>query len=164
MVAKNLYLGISIMVGLLALVGTVVSPTNLVWAATILCPGSDQCIGTDGKDNMVGDNDGNAIRGLGDNDLITGKGGVDALLGDSGDDTLNGNDGNDQIVGAPGSDLMNGGSGNDQIFHLFASIPTATDPDGSRDRIDCGTGIDEAWINVSVDHDIAANCETVHTG
>ena len=42
-----------------------------------------------------------------------------------------------------------------QIFHS---------PDGSKDTIDCGSGNDEAWINVSQDGDTAVNCETVHAG
>ena len=36
-----------------------------------------------------------------------------------------------------------------------------TQPDGSKDVIDCGGGNDEVFINKSVDHDIALNCEVV---
>ena len=37
------------------------------------------------------------------------------------------------------------------------------DTDGSKDSIDCGSGNDEAWINISQDGDTAVNCETVHS-
>ena len=40
--------------------------------------------------------------------------------------------------------------------------PNFTEPDGSRDLIDCGDGDDTAFINISQDKDIpASNCEHV---
>lgn len=74
----------------------------------------------------------------------------------------NGDSGDETIAGYSGVDRMSGGEGADKIYHNV--INNLLDPDGSKDKIDCGTGNDEAWINVSVDHDIAANCETLHTG
>jgi hypothetical protein len=37
-------------------------------------------------------------------------------------------------------------------------------PDQSEDFVDCASGNDEAWINVSVDHDRARYCETLYAG
>ena len=58
--------------------------------------------------------------------------------------------------------LLLGGSGDDRIFHWDHNSP-ATRSDGGKDVIDCGSGIDEVWINTSIDGDIAINCETVHS-
>jgi hypothetical protein len=58
--------------------------------------------------------------------------------------------------------VLIGSSGTDQIYQSFLGS-TATQPDGSRDKIDCGSGTDEAWIS-TVDGDTAnGSCETVHT-
>jgi len=166
MVAKKLVLGTGIMVGLLALAGTAVSTTNLVWGATILCPETLGCIGTEESDNIIGSALGNFIAALGGNDVVTAKNAADQVHGGNGDDTISGGKGSDVIAGDDGADLISGGEGFDRIFHFEpSSNPDAqTQPDGSRDRIDCGPGNDETWINVSVDHDLAVNCETVHAG
>ena len=50
------------------------------------------------------------------------------------------------------------------IESFMTSIRFPVDADGSKDTIDCGSGNDEAWINVSQDGDTAVNCETVHAG
>ena len=39
-----------------------------------------------------------------------------------------------------------------------------TIPDGHTDYIDCGAGDDEAFINISIDIDIAKNCEQLCAG
>jgi hypothetical protein len=61
---------------------------------------------------------------------------------------------------------MTAGSGSDVLYH--GNLPTAAgheeDSDGHRDIIDCGPGSDEAWINISVDHDVATNCEKIIAG
>jgi hypothetical protein len=67
------------------------------------------------------------------------------------------------LVGRDDADILSGGNGNDIIVHSSCTS-AATLPDGSKDRIDCGPGNDEAWINISSDHDTAINCETLHTG
>jgi hypothetical protein len=58
-------------------------------------------------------------------------------------------------------DGLDGGSGDDSLSQSFFED---TQSDGFKDLVDCGPGNDEAWINTSVDHDVAVNCETVHEG
>jgi Ca2+-binding RTX toxin-like protein len=164
LVAKSFVLGIAMAMVTLTVVGTIL-PSSSVWAATIQCKSSiDTCLGTDEDDTMIGDDGHNLINPREGNDVVSAKGGPDNVQGDTGNDKLYGDQGNDFILGQEGADLLSGGDGNDEIYHFSANAQKATDPDGSKDRIDCGAGNDEAWINVSVDHDIAANCETLHTG
>jgi Ca2+-binding RTX toxin-like protein len=165
MVSKKLVLGIWMLIALLALTGSVVPLGRLAWADTIQCAGIDVCKGTDNDDTMVGDDTQNIMIGFGGNDVMTGKGGSDLLSAFPGDDVVSGGKGFDNIAGDTGADRMAGGDGNDKIAHFtFGNNPNALDPDGSKDVIDCGLGDDEAWINVSVDHDTASGSEIVHAG
>lgn len=153
------------LIGLLVVTGTVMSPMNLVWADTILCNGFARCFGTEGDDTMIGDDGPNRIVGNAGNDNIVGKGGEDEIAGAGGDDVMSGGKGNDQIRGDFGADKLVGGDGDDKIFHnrpVLGANPT--NPEESKDIIDCGPGNDEAWINVSFDHDTASGCEIVHAG
>ena len=111
---------------------------------------------------MVGDDNSNAMFAFGDNDVLTGKGSGDVMSGGVGDDVISGGKGFDQITGGGGADRLAGGEGNDKIIQFAVSLELVSD--GSKDVIDCGPGIDEAWINVSVDHDTASGSEIVHTG
>jgi Ca2+-binding RTX toxin-like protein len=165
MLAKKLVLGVAIIIASLMLIGTTL-PTSSVWAATILCqPSPAQCNGTNDGDTMVGDSEQNIMLGKAGNDVMTGKGGNDLLFGFSGDDVLSGGTGNDDICAGIGADRIAGGDGNDLISHNGCDpTPPLTDPDGSKDVIDCGLGDDEVSINVSVDHDTASGCEIVHAG
>jgi hypothetical protein len=67
----------------------------------------------------------------------------------------------DYLVGEQGADILTSGSGNDFIWHAFTCGDQLegcqTSSDNSKDYLDCGPGNDEAWINVSVDHDVAIN-------
>ena len=99
------------------------------------------------------------IGGDGD-DTMSGGSGNDILDGNFGDDNINGNSGDDVLIGNFGADILKGSSGNDQISHV---IRGSTVSDNAKDTIDCGSGIDEAWINISRDGDTAINCETVHS-
>jgi hypothetical protein len=88
---------------------------------------------------------------------MTGKGGNDLLSAFPSDDVVSGGKVLDNIAGDTGADRLAGGDGDDKIAQFtFGNNPNALDPDGSKDLIDCGLGNDEAWINVSVDHDIAS--------
>lgn len=107
--------------------------------------GTATIIGTDGADNLNGNNNVNGdvidagngddrVRGLGSddaiiggngNDRIFGEGGNDIIIGGAGNDRLFGNDGDDiiygginddRLVGGNGNDLLNGGSGNDGLL------------------------------------------------
>jgi len=137
--------------------------------------------GTIGDDAMNGDGGDNHICGFAGNDRIALSVGNDIGIGNSGNAIIDGSLGSDTIVGgsetlpgigscrAPGGggDTLNG-PGDDQIFHDIRDTPLTTPAniasDGARDMIDCGTGNDEAWINTSVDGDIAVHCEIVHAG
>jgi hypothetical protein len=74
----------------------------------------------------------------------------------------------DQDVGpisAFGADTLKGGPGDDRLFQggVGSEPPiTTTSSDGHKDILDCGDGNDEAWGNVSTDHDEFRNCEVVH--
>lgn len=159
-------LGLGILFGIFSVMTTVTSSGNLAWAATIQCqPFPPVCNGTNGSDTMVGDDELNAMIGFAGNDVMTGKGGNDLLSAFPGDDVVSGGKGLDSIAGDTGADRLAGGDGDDKIAHFtFGNNPNALDPDGSKDVVDCGLGNDEAWINVSVDHDTASGCETVHAG
>jgi Ca2+-binding RTX toxin-like protein len=133
-----------------------VIPANNVWAANIVCPpftGSNVCNGTPNNDNMQASS-GRVI-----------------MRGNLGADNIAGKTGNDFIVGENGADRINGGAGDDIIFHgdwgsglEGCPVLPARQSDGSRDLIDCGAGFDRAVINVSVDHDLAQDCEQVLSG
>lgn len=52
-----------------------------------------------------------------------------------------------------------------QMIHNYKVVPSQmTISDGHADFIDCGAGEDEAFINISIDHYIAKNCEQLHGG
>jgi Ca2+-binding RTX toxin-like protein len=161
--------------------GTAMTTTNSVWAATINCPnavGFFNCNGTNDPDTMLGTANEDGIQGFEGDDRMFGFASDDALVGDAGDDTMsggsgddrmtggggndniNGDSGHDEMSGGIGADILKGSSGNDKISHFLGPV---TRPDRSIDTIDCGSGNDEAWINVSDDHDTAVNCETVHS-
>ncbi len=133
-----------------------------VWGATIQCKStSNPCFGTvDESNTMIGDDGKNVMLGGNKADSMSGKGGFDDMSGGNGNDVMSGGNGNDAVSGGLGSDRLSGGEGDDKISH---SGTGSLNPDGSRDYVDCGSGNDEAFINVRVDHDLAVNCETVHT-
>lgn len=164
--------------------GTAMTTTNSAWAADITCPRgstpSNPCLGTNDPDNMQGTSEADVMMGLagGDkmfgfasNDQMFGNNGDDTMSGGSGRDDMHGNERNDNVNGDSGDDIIRGGfgadtlkgsSGNDRTFHGFEQ--QGAQSDNNKDNIDCGSGIDEAWINTSTDGDTAVNCETVHAG
>ena len=82
-------------------------------------------IGTDGNDNLSGNESANylsgengddTLRGYGGNDVLNGGTGNDSLSGGDGDDVLNGEEGNDTLEGGTGHDTLDGGTGNDQLY------------------------------------------------
>ena len=110
------------------------------------------------------------VEGHGGNDLITPQSGYTRaaprriMLGESGNDTLiatpdgsvlhggNGKDkliggaGHDNLTGGRGADVMRGGKGRDLIRAI----------DGTRDRVNCGPGVDRAKVD-GIDR--VKNCE-----
>jgi len=123
--------------------------------------GTGVCLGTQGSDTIIGDNDHNFIYGCGGDDVIVGNDGNDIIRGE---DIETASDAicseHQSTVVVPGADRIEGGAGNDIISHSFSTI---TLPDGHKDIIDCGPGEDIAYININDDKDVAENCETVHT-
>jgi Ca2+-binding RTX toxin-like protein len=127
----------------------------------------DAMFGRNGDDTMNGFAGNDLMRGNSDDDTMSGGSGHDEMIGEDGNDKINGDSGNDIIVGIEGTDSLFGSSENDKIYHFASeSLPVIpTRPDGSKDDIHCGSGIDEAWINSSEDGDTAdSDCETVHAG
>ncbi|OHU86659.1 hypothetical protein BET10_18530 [Pseudoalteromonas amylolytica] len=78
--------------------------------------------GSDGDDDIYGDEQDNIfnagkghdrVYGRAGNDLILGGDGVDRLYGDTGNDVLKGEAGDDRLFGGDGDDTLNGGEGDD---------------------------------------------------
>jgi hypothetical protein len=91
----------------------------------------------------------NPIRGTARKDHLRGTPGDDCLRGRRGSDKLSGRAGDDELRGGRGRDRLRGGRGRDVIRAAR----------GSRDRVDCGAGRDEAVVTPSKDR--WRHCETV---
>ena len=72
--------------------------------------------GTNGDDELVGDERDNEIHCKGGNDEAYGEGGNDLIYGDDGEDELYGGSGNDEIHGGEDNDTLFGDAGNDKLF------------------------------------------------
>ena len=100
---------------------------------------ADNIVGTFGNDDLR--NQATAQRdriyGLGGQDTIAGKGGNDDCYGGSGGDTISCGGGNDRIDGGFGEDTLSGNAGNDTILAA----------DGQVDEVDCGNGVDTAYVD-----------------
>ena len=135
----------------------------------------DTIDGGNADDTINGDDGADSLYGYGGNDRIRGGIGDDILQGLQANDRLEGGDGNDVLTGdwdtGPislyGADNLKGGPGDGRLFQSAVSTEgpiTVITPDGFKDILDCGDGNDEAWGNVSTDHDEFRNCEVVHRG
>lgn len=152
--------------------------SGVAWAATVRCPEQEfsKCVGTGGPDTMYGSDDdvgdyGDWIVGREGNDKIYGRGGDDrerefggGLEGGDGDDVIRGGDGDDSLFGDRGTDRVFGGRGTDLVTgetHNFVG-PAPGDlltggpgddflraRDGQKDRVYCGTGVDESFADDS---------------
>jgi hypothetical protein len=110
--------------------------------------GADQAKGGKGNDLVLGQLGADHMSGNTGNDTLRGGGGADRINGNSGNDNVHGGSGEDNLSGGRGSDRINGNSGNDRISAR----------DGTRDRIDCGSGRD----SVTADRiDRVRHCEKV---
>ncbi|WP_229424512.1 calcium-binding protein [Moorena producens] len=101
--------------GILALVqGTVnAQGETTLTSADFITTYDNTIIGTEGDDELVGDNSNDQIQGLQGNDQISGEAGDDLLKGNQGNDSINGKDGNDILLGGAGNDSLDGGDGED---------------------------------------------------
>ena len=66
-------------------------------------------IGSQGDDDVAGNDDPNRIETGAGADILSGLGGADTLDGGAGADTINGGEGNDLIIGGGGADALDGG-------------------------------------------------------
>ena len=78
--------------------------------------------------------------------VMLGQGGRDTLIATPDGGTLHGGNGHDKLIGGPGPDNLTGGRGADAIDggkgrDLVRAI------DGSRDRVNCGPGVDRAKVD-----------------
>lgn len=78
--------------------------------------GTNEQIGSDADDILIGGSGADIMRGHDGNDQISGGVGDDVVLGGAGDDTVSGEGGSDFLHGNGGSDLMYGGSGADTMY------------------------------------------------
>jgi Ca2+-binding RTX toxin-like protein len=94
--------------------------TSGLSSAAVAKPGAIEKIGilgTEGPDNLVGDNQGDDVLiGLGGNDTLFGLGGADTLDGGNDNDTLYGGNGTDTLLGSWGADILFGEGHDDSLF------------------------------------------------
>ena len=119
-----------------------------------------------GNDTITGGNGSDRLHGGDGNDAADGGDGRDVLSGGKGDDVVHGGAGNDRIYANIGADTIYGDDGNDTLFAL-ARIDVSNDGsatvdtvvggagndkihtrDGEADRIDCGDGKDQAFLDL----------------
>jgi Ca2+-binding RTX toxin-like protein len=170
-----------------------ISANPRILAAVISCVPSVTCVGTSSDDTMNGSDQHDNMQGRDGNDEMNGNAGDDSMYGQSGSDTMRGGIGDDRIQGGEandilygsegndiligfnmttvyndGADIIKGGPGDDKLFQSqglsLAGVGEPLKSDGFKDTLNCGDGNDEAWINVSTDHDEAPYCEVVHKG
>ena len=96
-------------------------------AGTLTGDGDGKIIGTNAKNNLVGNEGDNLLKGENGKDVLIGNGGDDKLVGGNandilsggdGDDKLIGGNGKDQLYGGEGDDILKGGKGSDKLFGL----------------------------------------------
>lgn len=162
---------------MIAIAGIAIPLHNSGWsAAPIQCGSESNCAGTSDDDIIMGGNKSkdHVIVGHDGNDIINGSAGEDDICGGNGNDQINGEDGDDRLVGdsfmckaevgpgsAPGADKISGGPGNDILTHGNANS-VFDYSDGKTDLLDCGPGDDTAMLNITIDHDVASNCEHIN--
>jgi len=138
-------------------------------------PGSDRILGLAGRDQLSGEGSADCIKGGLGGDSIGGGAGADHLEGGEDGDTLSGGEGADVVEGQAGSDELSGGEGEDTLlagvgadsvrevgdgYHADETINVGSNridsgpgrdvvnsANGSRDRVDCGTGTDRALVD-----------------
>lgn len=98
-----------------------------------LCGGqSATCVGTEGRDLILGTQEDDVIVAGGGNDVVHGDAEDDIVCGGSGNDSLMGARGADRLFGGPGNDWLFGAKGNDELHG----------GDGDNDVLWGGPGVD----------------------
>ena len=113
-----------------SITSTVVLACGVALAATITCPDTTSCFGTDHADTMTGTSADNNMFGEGGADTMDGGDGADFIRGDEGADALRGGGAADILWGGSfdvggnyndaSNDYVSGGSGDDSIIGGFA--------------------------------------------
>lgn len=98
-----------------------------------------------------------AIVGTAGRDVMTGGAGADSMFGQGGDDSIDGGSGNDALAGGGGNDRIVGGAGRNAI-DAGRGADTILVRNGERDVVDCGPGVDIAYVDRL---DVARHCEHV---
>lgn len=109
--------------------------------------GSDRLDGGEGNDRLDGGTEGDLVLGGGGADRLFGGDGNDLLAGGLGNDTLEGEAGGDLLLGLDGNDLLRGGPGNDTL--LGGRGNDTIDTGSGFDRADGGAGND--WLRAGPD-------------
>jgi len=126
----------------------------------------DTIYGLEHSDLLRGGESDDCLWGGEGNDVLDGDGGNDRLWGGNGRDRLLGGDGNDILYGGLKRDVLAGGAGDDQLFpgtgrdivRAGAGNDVINARDGSRDVIECASGVDRV---VADRHDRLRGCEQV---
>jgi Ca2+-binding RTX toxin-like protein len=136
----------------------------------VLAPAAEakRIVGNRKANKLVGTGLRDDIYGRAGNDVLIGLGGADYLYGDGGDDVLLGEAGNDRLRGGGRDDTLDGGRGSDRIRAGWGTdmvdagpgndIVSAGENDAAVDTIDCGAGLDRAYVNR---RDRVFNCEAI---
>ena len=151
--------------------------------------GPDTLVGGEGSDRLWGRWGADRLFGGPGNDRLWGGLANDQSWGDAGDDVMGGGDGNDRQAGGAGNDLIYAARGQDEswgedgddtlwamarrdvhgpndvqgdVLHGGLGNDTFRTRDGEQDTVDCGPGIDTAYVDFK---DVLANpgeCEVVN--
>jgi Ca2+-binding RTX toxin-like protein len=147
---------------------TVQFSDGVIWSATDIraklhgsvSDGADTLVALNGIDDALTGGAGNdQFYGANGGDLLDGGDGDDWMTGRGGNDTLIGGAGADQMQGDGGNDLFIGGTGNDQTRDYSTTSDDVyrynrgdgfdiIDDRGGNDRLELGTGISEADVQL----------------
>jgi Ca2+-binding RTX toxin-like protein len=100
---------------------------------------------------------GTRMKGGPDNDRLLGAEKRDVMRGGGGDDDAQGFLGRDKLIGGAGNDTLDGGGGRDRVKGRRGRDKIEA-RDGKRDRILCGKGRDQAFVDSK---DRVRGCEQV---
>ncbi len=136
---------------------------GVAMAAAITCTGgrcegtnqSDQITGTDQRDRIFALAGADEVEARAGQDELNGGNGPDDLFGETQNDTYYGGRGEDAMEGEEGTDEHYGGDNNDYIDAVDDDVPA-----GTRDLVDCGSGVDTAVVREPEDI-VSRNCEEV---
>ena len=126
----------------------------------------DTIYGLEGSDLLRGGDGADCLWGGEGPDVLDGDGGDDSLWGGNGRDRLVGGDGNDRLYGGLKRDVLIGGVGDDfiapgtgrDLIRAGAGNDVVNARDGSRDVIECASGVDRATVDR---RDRVRGCEQV---